>query len=279
MRESLTSPNDRLRTVAYRFFEHNPEARMCRLPTGAMEKEQAEFVRPALVRALRPSAPTRVCNRCLRERPGAARFLPQRGDRGARRLQGSIRLRRAYGHREAGRAAQDDAAVALGKIGDKRALETLAALQRSAPQARQPSVAAGICLLDVNCASHEPYLIETLKFSDRNAGFQDLLRAAAAGLGALGLWGRSTAVEALFEVGIPARDPARSPIALALAMVAMRNTALMMPYWRSIRPATRRSRSWRKDSTCSRRILRRSDSSRSRGAPTGRRPRRRQRAI
>jgi hypothetical protein len=90
-------------------------------------------------------------------------------------------------------------------------------------------VAAGICLLEVNCASHEPYLIETLKFGDRNTGFQDLLRAAAAGLGALGLWGRTTAVEALFEVGIPARDPARSPIALSLAMVAMRNTALMMP--------------------------------------------------
>ena len=81
----------------------------------------------------------------------------------------------------------------------------------------------------VNCASHEPYLIETLKFGDRNPGFQDLLRAAAAGLGALGLWGRTTAVDALFEVGIPARDPARSPIALALAMIAMRNTALMMP--------------------------------------------------
>ena len=31
---------------------------------------------------------------------------------------------------------QDDAALALGKIGDKRALETLAALQRTAPQVR-----------------------------------------------------------------------------------------------------------------------------------------------
>ncbi len=64
---------------------------------------------------------------------------------------------------------QDDAAVALGKIGDKRALETLAALQRSAPQARQPSVAAGICLLGVNCESHESYLVETLKFGDQQS--------------------------------------------------------------------------------------------------------------
>src|SRR5262245_31224343 len=28
MRESLTSPNDRLRTVAYSFFEHNPDRTM-----------------------------------------------------------------------------------------------------------------------------------------------------------------------------------------------------------------------------------------------------------
>src|SRR4029453_18080668 len=33
---------------------------------------------------------------------------------------------------------QDDAALALGKIGDKRALETLAGLQRTAPRASQP---------------------------------------------------------------------------------------------------------------------------------------------
>ena len=76
---------------------------------------------------------------------------------------------------------QDDAAIALGSIGDKRALETLAGLQRTAPRSAQPAVAAGICLLGVNCASHESYLIETLKFADQNPGFQELLRGAAIG--------------------------------------------------------------------------------------------------
>ena len=51
---------------------------------------------------------------------------------------------------------------------------------------RQPAIAAAICLLGVNCASHEHYLIETLKFADQNPGFQELLRGAATGLGALG---------------------------------------------------------------------------------------------
>src|SRR5713226_5035271 len=52
MRESLVSPNDRLRTVAYSFFEHNPDRAMIPQFLSALEKETAEFVRPALVRAL-----------------------------------------------------------------------------------------------------------------------------------------------------------------------------------------------------------------------------------
>src|SRR5262249_43980560 len=123
---------------------------------------------------------------------------------------------------------QDDAALALGKIGDKRALETFAALQRSAPRQTQPSIAAAICLLGINCDSHENFLVDTLKFSDKNIGFQELLRGAAAGLGALAVAGRGEAADALIEIGIPSRDPTRAPITLAIGTVALRNTALMM---------------------------------------------------
>src|SRR3954454_8228717 len=52
MREALASPNDRLRTVAYSFFEHNPDRAMLPAFMTALDKEQAEFVRPALVRAV-----------------------------------------------------------------------------------------------------------------------------------------------------------------------------------------------------------------------------------
>ncbi len=123
---------------------------------------------------------------------------------------------------------QDDSATALGKIGDKRALETLSALQGSAPRTKQPAIAAAICLLGVNCASHETYLINTLKFTDENPGYQELLRGAASGLGALGVNGRTESVQALFDVGLPSRDPTRSPVTLALATVALRNTPLML---------------------------------------------------
>lgn len=241
MRESLASPNDRLRTVAYSFFEHNPDRAMVAPLLAALNREQAEFVRPALVRAL----------------AGVGRVLSDPASRGD-----AVRVEQALVH-DAGRGEdffrsaviealgdykaiyaldaltaiakldgplQDDAALALGKIGDKRALETLAGLQRTAPRAAQPSIAAAICLLDVNCSSHENFLIETLKFADTNPGFQELLRAAASGLGALGVAAHADAVQALFDIGIPARDDAtRAPVALALGAVALRNTALVMP--------------------------------------------------
>ena len=49
--------------------------------------------------------------------------------------------------------------------------------------------------------------------------------------------GPSTAPTALFEVGIPSRDPTRAPVALALGMVALRNTPLMLATSNSTRPA------------------------------------------
>ena len=52
MRESRTSPNDRLRTVAYSFFEHHPDRALIGDLLTALDQEQGEFVRPSLVRAL-----------------------------------------------------------------------------------------------------------------------------------------------------------------------------------------------------------------------------------
>src|SRR5439155_25366595 len=97
-------------------------------------------------------------------------------------------------------------------------------MQRAAPRPTQPAIAAAICLLGVNCESHESYLVETLKFSEPNAGFQELLRGAASGLAALGVAGHAEAAQSLVEIGIPSHDPTRAPVALALGTIALRNT-------------------------------------------------------
>ena len=229
MRQSLVSPNDRLRAAAYSFFEHNPDPSLVPQFLAALDKEQGEFVRPELVRALASHGDdVRVRQALLREVGRGEDFfrgavIEALGDHKAQYAYDALTaVARLEG------PLQDDAAIALGKIGDKRALETLAAIQRTAPRQTQPSIAAAICLLGVNCPSHESYLVDALKFSDRNQGFQELLRGAASGLGALSVGGHPEAAESLIAVGVPSRDPTRAPVALALATVALRNTPLMM---------------------------------------------------
>jgi HEAT repeat protein len=234
MREALTSPNDRLRTVAYSFFESNPDRTLIPQYVAALDSEQAEFVRPALVRALAAAAAASGDD-AARARQALVREV-SRGEDFFRSavIEALGDYKAAYAYDAVTAVAkqdgplQDDAALALGKIGDKRALETLAALQRSAPRTVQPSIATAICLLGVNCSSHENYLVETLKFADKNLGFQEMLRGAAAGLGAIAVNGRASAVGALIDIGIPSRDPTRAPVALAFATAALRNTPLVL---------------------------------------------------
>jgi HEAT repeat protein len=235
MRESLTSPNDRLRTVAYSFFEHNPDRAMLPQFMTALDKEQAEFVRPALVRALASIAAgaqgddiTRARQALVREVSRGEDFFRSAVIEALGDYKAPYALDALLAVAKLDGPLQDDAALSLGKIGDKRALETLAAIQRSAPRTAQPAIATAICLLDVNCESHKSYLVDTLKFSDKNPGFQELLRGAAAGLGALAVAGHADAAKALVDLGVPSKDPTRAPIALALATVALRNTQLTM---------------------------------------------------
>ena len=52
VRQTLADPNDRLRTVAYMYYEHHPSANETPALLDALEREESEFVRPALIRAL-----------------------------------------------------------------------------------------------------------------------------------------------------------------------------------------------------------------------------------
>jgi len=230
MRESLSSPNDRLRAVAYSFFEHNPEPEMIPAFLTALDKEQGEFVRPELVRALAAhGADPRVRQALLREVGRGEDFFRSAvieafGDHKAAYAYDQLAsITRLDG------PLQDDAAIALGKIGDKRALEPLAAIQRTAPKTTQPSIAAAICLLGTNCPSHQGYLSDLLKFANENAGFQEMLRGAAAGLGVLAVAGHTEAAASLAAAGTgSANDATRAPVALAFATVALRNTPLTL---------------------------------------------------
>ena len=242
MRDSLSSPNDRLRAAAYTFFEHFPDPALVPTLLSAFDKEQAEFVRPALIRALAAavkapsgSAPGgeigRVQSALARDVTRGEDFFRSVVIEALGDYKASYAFDAITAVAQLDGPLQDDAVLALGKIGDKRALPTLAGLQRTAPRSAQPAVAAAICLLDVNCGTHEGFLAETLAFADKNPGFQELLRGAASGLGALAVAGHAASLDALFRIGVPATDEAtRAPVALAVGAVALRNTPLMLPW-------------------------------------------------
>ena len=222
--------NDRLRDVAYSWFEAHPEPSMAPRLLAKLDKEVSEFVRPSLVRALAAHGTD----------PAVQKTLVREANRGQDLFRSTVI--EALGEHKALYAVpaltaiakldgplQDDAVVALGHIGDKRALETIAALQRSAPRERQPALAAAICLLGVNCESHERFLVDTLRFTTKNLGFQELARSTTRGLAALARRDRAEAWSALIEIGPPTVDPLRAPIALALATAAIGRPQALLP--------------------------------------------------
>ncbi|HEX9369272.1 MAG TPA: HEAT repeat domain-containing protein [Vicinamibacterales bacterium] len=227
MSTALDDPNDRLRTVAYAYFEHNTERGMSARLLKKLDKEDGEFVRPALTRALaaygdEPAVQTALAALVLRGQDlYRSAVIEALGDYHATyALAPIIEVAKRDG------PLQEDAVLAMGKLGDKRALEVLQGLQKTAPRVRQPAVAASICLLGINCASHQKFVADTMTFAIANQGFQDLLRAASRALGTLAASGREDGAGILLDAGIPARDPGRSPVALAFGGVALRNTPL-----------------------------------------------------
>jgi HEAT repeat protein len=229
MVEAMTDPNDRLREVAYAWFEANPDPSLAPHLLPRLETELAEFVRPALVRALAALGADAAVRRALaREAMRGQDFfrsavIEALGEhRAAYALDTLIEIARLDG------PLRDEAALALGRIGERRALPVLAELQRTSRRESQPILAAAICLIGSNCDAHRRFLVETLAFASRQIGYQDLLRSAARGLGALAERGDREAALALLEAGIPSEDPVRAPIALAFGRVAVRNPAFVL---------------------------------------------------
>lgn len=227
MQELMVDRNDRLRAVAYAWFEHHPLPAAVPAMRAALDKETSEFVRPSLTRSLAAQGAPAV---------GVLLPLVNTGEDFFRgeviQALGDYKVLSA---REAILAVakldgplRDDAVLALGKLGDTSVLEPLAQLQREVARERQPAIASAICMLGVNCDAHHKYLADTLKYAADNAGFQLLLRSTARALGALAGRGDQFALKTLLDAGIPAGDASRAPVALALGAAAVRSPEAML---------------------------------------------------
>lgn len=230
MEASLDSPNDRVRAAAYGYFETAPDPALAPRLLAALEGEASEFVRPALVRALAAhGADAAVRARLVRDVDrGESYFravvIEALGDHGAGYAVDALLAVAS----ERG-TLQDDALLALGKIGDRRAAGAIAAARTAVPDALQPVVSAAACLLEIGCDTQVPYIVEALRYGAQAAADgRQLLRNAASGLAALAAEGDRPALDALFDTALVSGASAQAPIALALGTVALRRPGVVL---------------------------------------------------
>lgn len=241
MRSLFGDPNDRLREVAYAYLEEHPEPSLVPRLVAALDTEEAEFVRPALVRAVAAhGSDPRVQAVMRREVMRGVDFFRASVIEALGDHKGVYAFDELAGIAALEGPLQDDAVRAIGKLGDTRGIAVLARLQREASRELQPVIAASICLLGSNCDSHMRFVRESLQFGVKNLGYQELVRSSAASLADLAAAGHATALQALFEVGMPSNEPARAPVALAVGSAVMRNVPLLLETWPGLprQPAT-----------------------------------------
>ena len=231
-RDALDAENDRVRAAAYAYWEHAPDPTLVPRLLAASDGETSAFVRPALVRALAAHDADADVRRLLVldiDR-GQASFrssvIEALGDHGAAyAVDALLRIAREPG------PLSDDALLALGKIGDSRALPAVRAAQNELSDDLQPVVSAAACLLGVDCGQQQHYIVSILQYGARTGTDRERMRNAAAGAAALALGGRRDALDALFAAGAETEpdDPARAPLALASGTVGLRRPALLLP--------------------------------------------------
>jgi HEAT repeat protein len=213
----LKDRNDRVREVVYRWYELNPDPRAIPGLLAALESEQAEFVRPALIRALAAHADNDAVRRALLIEAGRgldffrSAVIDTLGDHRA-----TFAVKTIIPMIELDGPLQDDAILALGRIGDRAALPALAALAKVPPEV-EPSLQAAQCLLGEGCGERITWLLQTARSETRTT----VWKAAISSLGVVATEGHSEAIDALFELERTV-DRLRGDTAVALGTMALR---------------------------------------------------------
>jgi hypothetical protein len=222
MRSLVIDRNDRIREVVYRWFERNPDSSLTGALLGALNTEQSEFVRPALVRAIAALPPNDLIQRALVSEVGRGLDFFRSAV-----IQALGEYRAAYAVDALSAVAeldgplQDDAIVALGRIGGVAAQRILAMMLQRVSADRQPSpiallLHAAYCLVDdADCGARVAILADVA--ADPRSRTDDV-RAAVDGLVVLAERGHAGARETLYMKAAPVH---RGPAALGLSEMAL----------------------------------------------------------
>ena len=236
MQALIKDRNDRVREVVYRWYERNPDPRSIPNLLAALESEQAEFVRPALIRALAAHGENEAVRRALLIEAGRgldffrSAVIETLGDhRAAYAVKTLIPIIDLDG------PLQDDAILALGRIGDRAALPALVSLTK-VPAETEPSLQAAQCLLGDKCEERIAWLVQAARAETRAA----VSRAAVSILGVMATEGHSAAIDALFDLERTV-DRLRGDVAIALSTMALRRPQETIA-WLGKTPPERRGR-------------------------------------
>ena len=236
MRGFLADRNDRLREVAYRWFERHPDPALQDTLLAALNTEQAEFVRPALVRAVAAHADNLTVQRALLAEVGRgldffrSAVIQALGEhRATFAVKAIIPITGLEG------SLQDDAILALGRIGDRAAIPTLSALTSVPPEAA-PALEAARCMMGDKCEERIAWLAQFARAQERPA----IARATVAALGAVASEGQAAAIDALFALE-PTSTRLRGDVAVTLGTMALRRPQETIR-WLAQAPDDRRGR-------------------------------------
>lgn len=236
-KELLRDRNDRVRQVAYEWLELHPDPGLSDTLLSLLQTEQAEFVRPALIGAVAALATTPVVQRSLVAETG----------RGLDFFRSAVidalgRHRATYAMDAISAVAridgplQDDAVLALGRIGDKRALPILSGIANPSAEVAL-MLRAARCLLGEDCDAQVNALSDAVQVPRATQG---AVRSAVNALAAIAANGHEGATGAL--VALAARGGAiRDEASVALAGVAVRRPDHILVWVEMLPPDVRRN--------------------------------------
>ena len=218
MGELIRDRDDRVREVAYKWLERNPDSRLAVALLTALQTEQSEFVRPALVSALAAVGSEVAVQRAMTSEIGrgldffrSAVIEALGRHRAVYAIEGIAATSRLEG------PLQDDALLALGRIGGPRATTAVTEFTKGTPEATQ--MMHGVrCLLGEMCAEHIAALVAAVSADDARAG---TVRGAIDALEAVAQSRNDAALAALLRLAAQ-QSEVRERVAVAFSSVALR---------------------------------------------------------
>jgi hypothetical protein len=216
----MSDRSDRVREVVYKWLERHPDGRVAERLIAHLQTEVAEFVRPALVAALAAMSGERSVQRpMIAETARGLDFFRSAVIEALGRHGASYALDAIVGVARLVGPLQDDAVLAIGRIGGPDAAALLAELDDLTREAAVMRLGAR-CLIDDGC--RELTALTTAASSPDSTPGE--VRAAVDALSAVAQARREDALDALMTL-------ARSDLMHDRVAIAWAGVALRQPEW------------------------------------------------